>query len=144
MHGHRGSMPGSALRKIFDYILIVLFLGCQCEALPIDKTPAGLSKFIPSVSRIFRGWTAEGYRDADLLGSVCKLNEDRFLDASVIRSDGTLDHRREWTRPRSRSRIALMSILRPHPNVDLRVNDFLIDCHWTSSTYRWSRKTRKP
>jgi hypothetical protein len=47
MRGHRGSVPGLALRKIFNYILKVLFLGRQWKALPIDKNPAGLSEIHP-------------------------------------------------------------------------------------------------
>jgi transposase len=40
--GHRGDRcPKLPLRKIFDYILKMLYLGCQWKALPIDKDPAG-------------------------------------------------------------------------------------------------------
>jgi hypothetical protein len=72
--------------------------GKRCRS---TKTQPVVPKFIAtSVYRIFRRWTAEGRRDAVLLGSVCKLNEDQFLDTSVIHGDDTLTHRREWTKPR--------------------------------------------
>ena len=88
--GHRGPMPKLPLRKIFNYILKMLYLGCQWKALPIDKDPAGRPEIHPtSVYRIFRRWTADGCLDAILLGSVCKLHEDQLLDTSVIHGDGT-------------------------------------------------------
>ena len=88
--GHRGPMPKLPLRKIFNYILKLLYLGCQWKALPIDKDPAGRPEIHPtSVYRIFRRWTADGCLDAILLGSVCKLHEDQLLDTSVIHGDGT-------------------------------------------------------
>jgi hypothetical protein len=83
-------MPKLPLRKIFNYILKILYLGCQWKALPIDKDPAGRPEIHPtSVYRIFRRWTADGCLDAILLGSVCKLHEDQLLDRSVIHGDGT-------------------------------------------------------
>jgi transposase len=83
-------MPKLPLRKIFNYILKMLYLGCQWKALPIDKDPAGRPEIHPtSVYRIFRRWTADGCLDAILLGSVCKLHEDQLLDTSVIHGDGT-------------------------------------------------------
>jgi hypothetical protein len=52
---------GSALRKIFNHILKVLFLRSQWKALPINKNPQpAVPEFIPtSFYRIFRRWTAE-------------------------------------------------------------------------------------
>jgi hypothetical protein len=83
-------MPKLPLRKIFNYILKMLYLGCQWKALPIDKDSAGRPEIHPtSVYRIFRRWTADGCLDAILLGSVCKLHEDQLLDTSVIHGDGT-------------------------------------------------------
>ena len=101
MPGRCGPVPGLPLRTRFNYVLKVLFLGCQWKALPIDENPTGRSEIHPtSVYRIFRRWTAEGCQDAALLGSVCKLNEDQFLHTSVIHDDDTLTHHREWTKPR--------------------------------------------
>ena len=88
--GLRGPMPKLPLRKIFNYILKLLYLGCQWKTLPIDKDPAGRPEIHPtSVYRIFRRWIADGCLDAILLGSVCKLHEDQLLDTSIIHGDGT-------------------------------------------------------
>src|SRR5260370_219493 len=46
--GHRGPMPKLPLRKIFNYILKMLYLGCQWKALPIDKDPAGRPEIHPT------------------------------------------------------------------------------------------------
>jgi transposase len=62
--GHRGPMPKFPLRKIFYYILKLLYLGCQWKALPIDKDPAGRTESHPTrVYRIFRRWTSDGCLD---------------------------------------------------------------------------------
>src|ERR1700694_4754176 len=91
--GHRGPMPKLPLRKIFNYILKLLYLGCQWKTLPIDKDQAGRPEIHPtSVYRIFRRWTADGCLDAILLGSVCKLHKDQLLDTSVIHGDA----RQRW------------------------------------------------
>jgi transposase len=88
--GLRGPMPKLPLRKIFNYILKLLYLGCQWKTLPIDKDPAGRPEIHPtSVYRIFRRWIADGCLDAILLGSVCKRHEDQLLDTSIIHGDGT-------------------------------------------------------
>lgn len=88
--GRRGPMPRLPLCKIFNYILKVLYMGCQWKALPIDRDPAGLPEIHPtSLYRIFRRWTADGCLDAILLGSVSKLHEDQLLDTSVVHGDGT-------------------------------------------------------
>ena len=39
--GSRGPQPKLTLHRIFNYILKFLYLGCQWEELPIEKTPEG-------------------------------------------------------------------------------------------------------
>ncbi|CAE6844457.1 hypothetical protein R75461_07178 [Paraburkholderia nemoris] len=53
--GRRGPVPRIALVQDIQLHLKVLYLGCQCKALPIDKDPAGLPEIHPtSLYRIFR------------------------------------------------------------------------------------------
>jgi transposase len=40
--GSRSPQPKLSLHAIFNYILKLLYLGCQWEELPIEKTPEGL------------------------------------------------------------------------------------------------------
>jgi hypothetical protein len=39
--GSRGPAPKLSLYKIFNYVLKILYLGCQCKELPIDKDGEG-------------------------------------------------------------------------------------------------------
>jgi len=89
-HGCRGPSPKLPLRKIFNYILKVLYLGCQWKELPIEKDQVGCPEIHhTSVYRAFRRWEAHGCMDAILLGSVCRLHQDQLLDTSIIHGDGT-------------------------------------------------------
>jgi hypothetical protein len=48
-------MPKLPLRKIFNYILKLLYLGCQSKTLPIDKDPAGRPEIHPTSVYVFSG-----------------------------------------------------------------------------------------
>jgi transposase len=88
--GSRGPATTLSFHAIFNYILCVLYLGCQWKNLPIERDRHGHREIHPtSIYRIFRRWTADGCLDAILLDSVCKLHEDQLLDTSVVHGDGT-------------------------------------------------------
>src|SRR5271165_812179 len=52
--GSRGPAPKLSLHKIFNYILHLLYLGCQWKELPIDKDGEGRPEI--HHTRIYRAW----------------------------------------------------------------------------------------
>ena len=88
--GRRGPAPKLTLLAIFNYILRLLYLGCQWKELPIEKDQEGHPEIHYSrIYSAFRKWQADGCFDAVFAGSVLKLHEANLLDATVIRGDGT-------------------------------------------------------
>ena len=68
--GSRGSAPKLSLHALFNYILKLLYLGCQWKELPIEKD-------------------ADGCFDAIFEGTVLTLHQANLLDVSIIHGDGT-------------------------------------------------------
>jgi transposase len=88
--GSRGPAPKLSLFKIFNYILQLLYLGCQWKELPIDKDGEGRPEIhYTRIYSTWRRWEADGCIDAIFEGSVLKLHEDELLDVIVIHGDGT-------------------------------------------------------
>jgi transposase len=88
--GSRGPIPKLGLLKIFNYILQLLYLGCQWKELPINKDGEGRPEIhYTRIYRAFRRWETDGCMDAIFAGSVLKLHEDKRLDITVIHGDGT-------------------------------------------------------
>jgi len=88
--GSRGPAPKLSLFKIFNYILHLLYLGCQWKELPIDKDGEGRPEIhYTRIYSTWRRWEADGCIDAIFEGSVLKLHEDELLDVTVIHGDGT-------------------------------------------------------
>lgn len=88
--GRRGPPARLAWRTIFNYILRLLYLGCQWKELPIDKGPDGLPEIhYTRVYRVCRRWVADGCFDAIFADSVFTLDQHGLLDPSVIHGDGT-------------------------------------------------------
>jgi transposase len=88
--GSRGPAPKLGLFKIFNYILRLLYLGCQWKQLPIDKDGEGRPEIHDTrIYSAFRRWEADGCMDAIFAGSVLTLHEDELLDVTVIHGDGT-------------------------------------------------------
>src|ERR1700712_1018923 len=82
--GSRGPAPKLGLLKIFNYILRLLFLGCQWKELPIDKDSEGRPEI--HYSRIYsawRRWEADGCMNAIFAASVTQFHHDEFLDVTV-------------------------------------------------------------
>jgi transposase len=89
-HGRRGPAPTLSLHRIFNYILQVLYMGCQWKMLPIDRNAQGLPEIhYTRIYRTFRRWQAMGCIDAIFAGSVRRLRDDQLLDLTVIHGDGT-------------------------------------------------------
>jgi transposase len=85
--GPEGKVPRS---KIFNYILKLIYTGCQWKELPIEKDENGKSEISPSrVFRIFKNWLHSGVFEKIFGESVQRLFEEGRLDLSVIHGDGT-------------------------------------------------------
>jgi len=88
--GSRGPAPKLRLHKIFNYVLKILYMGCQWKNLPIDKDGEGRPEtHYTRIYRIWRRWVDNGCMDAIFVGSVLRLHEDGRLDTAVIHGDGT-------------------------------------------------------
>ncbi|MFM0412256.1 transposase [Paraburkholderia dipogonis] len=78
------------MHSIFNYILQVLYMGCQWQILPIERD----AQELPQIQYIriystFRRWQAVGCIHAIFAGSVLRLHDDQLLDLTVIHGDGT-------------------------------------------------------
>ena len=99
--GSRGPAPKLSLYKIFNYVLKILYLGCQWKELPIDKDGEGQPEtHYTRIYRIWRRWVDNSCMDAIFAGSVSKLHEDGQLDTAVIHGE---------VRQRRRKRVAITS-----------------------------------
>lgn len=88
--GRRGPAPKLGLHKIFNYILRLLYLGCQWKELPIQKDGEGRPEIHDTrIYSAWRRWEADGCIDAIFTGSVVQLHRDNLLDITVLHGDGT-------------------------------------------------------
>jgi transposase len=88
--GSRGPAPKLSLHKIFNYILQLLYLGCQWKELPIEKDGEGRPEIHHTrIYSALRRWEDEGCMEAIFTGTVLKLQQDNRLDITVIHGDGT-------------------------------------------------------
>ena len=86
----RGPPRTLSAHAIFNYILKVLYLGCQWKELPIAKDQYGRPEIhYTRIYRAFRRWQDDGCFDALFEGSVLRLHQDARLDTRVIHGDGT-------------------------------------------------------
>jgi transposase len=88
--GCRGPAPKLSLHKIFNYVLHLLYLGCQWKELPIEKDGEGRPEIhYTRIYSAWRRWVADGCMAAIFAASVLKLHQDTRLDTTVIHGDGT-------------------------------------------------------
>ena len=88
--GSRGPEPKRGAHAIFNYILRVLYTGCQWKELAIEKDTHGVPEIhYTRIYSAFRRWQASGCFDAVFVQSVFKLHQANLLDISVIHGDGT-------------------------------------------------------
>jgi len=88
--GSRGPAPKLPLHAIFNYILRLLYMGCQWEQLPIEKDRDGCPEIhYTRIYRMFRFWEAHGCFDAIFTGSVSTLHHTDLLNTTVVHGDGT-------------------------------------------------------
>ena len=88
--GRRGPAPKLSLHALFNYILKLLYLGCQWKELPIEKDATGRREIHHiRIWRTFRRWVADGCFNAIFEGTVLTLHQAELLDVSIIHGDGT-------------------------------------------------------
>lgn len=76
--------------KIFNYILKLLYMGCQWKMLPIDKDKDGCPEIHYSqIFRVFKQWLQGGVILKIFEISVLKLDAANLLDTSIMHGDGT-------------------------------------------------------
>ena len=79
-----------SFHALFNYILKLLYLGCQWKELPIERDEKGRREVHhTSVYRVFRRWEADGCFDAIFEGTVLTLHQASLLNVSIIHGDGT-------------------------------------------------------
>ena len=83
--GSRGPQPKLPLHEIFNYILKLLYLGCQWKELPIKTGQDGLPEIhYTRIYRAFRRYEAQGCFDAIFAGSVSLLHQKGHLDKAAL------------------------------------------------------------
>jgi len=88
--GTRGPQPKLDSYVMFNYILKLLYLGCQWKELPIEKDKEGKPEIhYTRIYSAFRRFEAQGCFAAIFAGSVSLLHRTGHLDLSVIHGDGT-------------------------------------------------------
>ncbi len=88
--GSRGPQPKLSLHTIFNYILKLLYLGCQWKELPIEQNKDGQPEIHDTrIYSAFRRYEAQGCFDAIFAETVVLLHQQKYLDIRVIHGDET-------------------------------------------------------
>jgi hypothetical protein len=88
--GSRGPRPKLSLHRIFNYILKLLYIGCQWKELPIEKNKDGQPEIhYTRIYGAFRRYEDHGCFDTIFANSVSILSLKGYLDITVIHGDGT-------------------------------------------------------
>ena len=88
--GRRGPAPKLSLHTVFNYILKILYLGCQWKELPIAKDADGRPEIhYTRIYGAFRRWQAGGCFDVIFITVVLRLRQTNHLDVTIIHGDGT-------------------------------------------------------
>ena len=82
--GRRGPAPKLSLHAVFNYILKLLYLGCQWKELPIAKDAEGHPEIhYTRIYGAFRRWQAGGCFDVIFTVVVLRLHQSsRFCQSS--------------------------------------------------------------
>lgn len=88
--GTRGPKLKIGIRATFNYIMYILYTGCQWAALPITKGADGKPEVHYSrIYKAFRRWEKDGCFNDIFFQSVKRLHKNNMLDTSVVHGDGT-------------------------------------------------------
>jgi transposase len=91
LQGSRGPQPKLSLHEIFNYILTILYTGCQWISLPIAVDPkTGKPELhYTRIFKIFQYWLKKKVFERIFEGSVILLHDKKLLDLSILHGDGT-------------------------------------------------------
>src|SRR6195952_2640183 len=88
--GRRGPAPKLSLHALFNYILKLLYMGCQWKELPIEKNAEGHPEIhYTRIYGAFRRWRADGCFDIIFTVVVTRPHQTGLLDVTIIHGDGT-------------------------------------------------------
>jgi transposase len=88
--GSRGPAPKLSLHALFNYILKLLYIGCQWKELPIARDVRGLPEIhYTRIYGAFRRWQADGCFDIIFTVVVLRLHQTNLLDVTIIHGDDT-------------------------------------------------------
>jgi hypothetical protein len=88
--GRLGPAPKLSLHALFNYILKLLYLGCQWKELPIAKDAEGPPEIhYTRIYGAFRRWQAGGCFDIIFTVVVPRFHQSNLLDMPIIHGDGT-------------------------------------------------------
>src|SRR5260370_23696572 len=83
--GRRGPAPTLGLHRIFDYVLQLLYMGCQWKALPIEKNGEGRPEIhYTRIYRALRRGQADRCLQPIFVGSVRKLPQDGLPELTRV------------------------------------------------------------
>jgi hypothetical protein len=88
--GSRGPAPKLSLHALFNYILKLLYIGCQWKELPIARDARELPEIhYTRICGAFRRWHADGCFNIIFTVVVLRLHQTNLLDVTIIHGDGT-------------------------------------------------------
>lgn len=88
--GLSGPKPKIPLHKIFNYILVVLYTGCQWKQLPIDKNEQGKSEIhYTRIFRKFQVWREDSSLKKVFENTIGLLKNANLFDLSILHGDGS-------------------------------------------------------
>src|SRR5260370_41297481 len=86
--GRRGPAPTLALHTLFNYVLQMLYTGCQWKSLAIKMNARGLPEMhYTHIYSILPRWHADVRLVQIFTASVRKLHQDEGLDVMAIHRD---------------------------------------------------------
>ena len=88
--GKSGPKKKLTFYKLFNYILKLMYTGCQWSEIPIAKDEFGQPEIhYTNIFRAFQLWLKAGCFDKIFESSVARLFKKNMLDTSIIHGDGT-------------------------------------------------------
>jgi hypothetical protein len=91
LKGTRGPDKKISFFKLFNYILKLMYTGCQWSQIPIDKNEFGEPEIhFTSIFKAFKFWVKHDCFDKIFTSMVLKLFKAKMLDTSVIHGDQVL------------------------------------------------------
>ena len=88
--GKRGPKNKLSFFQLYNYILKLLYTGCQWKELPIEKSADGKPEIhYSNIFRVLQRWARDGCFDEAFEQSVRRLHEKGLLDTRIVHGDGT-------------------------------------------------------